>query len=148
MAQLIGKLTHRGEQPRELLIILFGPGRWGTQMPELGVPTSYAPISTVSVLCEIDAMHAGLSADLSLGTHFFHEAVEMNLLYVGFFQGRAENLLNTELLSELPNRLTDLLPGQADWLEVVHVIEAPQGRMLLLSASQTEQKAILYLEAS
>ena len=34
------------------------------------------------------------------------------------------------------------------WCEVVHVIEAPVGRKLLLSANQAEQKALLYLGAA
>ena len=58
--------------PREApkTFLLLGPGRWGTSMPSLGVPVSFAEINTVSVLCESSLMHAGLVPDVSLGTHF------------------------------------------------------------------------------
>ena len=50
VARTIGRLTHLEEitgadGPR----MLIGPGRWGTSMPSLGVPVSFAEINTVSV---------------------------------------------------------------------------------------------------
>jgi hypothetical protein len=31
-------------------LMLVGPGRWGTSMPSLGVPVSFAEINTASVI--------------------------------------------------------------------------------------------------
>ena len=145
VAQLVGKLVHLNDPESDTAIMLLGPGRWGSKMPELGVPVSFAEINTVSALCEIDAMHEGLTPDLSLGTHFFHEMVEMNMLYVGFFQNNVQNLLDHEWLSQAPNHLTELLPDESKWSEVVRVLEAPPDRKLILWADHLEQQALLYL---
>ena len=73
--------------------MLIGPGRWGTTTPSLGVPVSFAEIDTVSVLCEIVAMRDDLVPDVSLGTHFFNDLVEMDILYLALFPGRQGQLL-------------------------------------------------------
>ncbi len=82
----------------------------------------------------------------SLGTHFFHEMVEMNMLYIGYFQNNSQNLLNQEWLSQAPNHLTELLPDESKWSEVVRVLEAPPGRKLILRADHLEQQALLYFD--
>jgi hypothetical protein len=68
----------------------------------------------------------------------------MNIAYVGFFRGRAENFLNDEWLSARPNRLAELLPDESKWQEVVRVLEAPPGRRLVFWADHTKQQALLY----
>jgi pyruvate,water dikinase len=146
VAQLVGKLVHLDDSGSDAAIMLLGPGRWGSKMPELGVPVSFAEINTVSALCEIDAMHEGLTPDLSLGTHFFHEMVEMDMLYIGYFQNNSQNLLDQEWLSQAPNHLSELLPDESRWSEVVRVLEAPPGRKLILWADHLEQQALLYLD--
>ena len=124
-------------------LMLIGPGRWGTSTPALGVPVRFSDIDTVDVLCEIDTMHAGLVADLSLGTHFFNELVELNLLYLAYFGGRAENRLDQDFFEQHPNRLAELSPAHADWSHVVHVINLP-GEGLILHANHIAQEAVLY----
>jgi len=59
VARLIGRLLHIDDD-RSRKVMLAGPGRWGTTMPLLGVPVSFAEIDTVSVLCEIVAMRENL----------------------------------------------------------------------------------------
>jgi hypothetical protein len=39
-------------------------------------------------------MHAGLVPDVSLGTHFFNDLVEMDMLYFAVFPGRGQNCLS------------------------------------------------------
>ncbi len=144
VARLVGKLVRLGASSVDTAMMLLGPGRWGTEMPELGVPVSFSEINAVAVLCEIDAMHEGLTPELSLGTHFFNELVEMNIAYVGFFRSRAENVLNEEWLSGQPNRLAGLIPSESKWHEVVRVLEAPPGRKLVFWADHLQQQALLY----
>ncbi len=74
--------------------MLLGPGRWGTSSPELGIPVHFAEISRVSVLCEIVTMRENLIPDVSLGTHFLNELVEMNILYMALFPQQQPNYLN------------------------------------------------------
>jgi len=85
VARLIGRVMHAEEPRRPERVMLLGPGRWGTTTPSLGVPVSFAEINTISALCEIVAMREDLVPDVSLGTHFFNELVEMDILYLALF---------------------------------------------------------------
>lgn len=149
IARLIGQLMHiDGASTRYTL--LMGPGRWGTTTPSLGVPVSFAEISTTNVLCEIVAMREDLIPDVSLGTHFFNELVECDILYLALFPNRRDNLLNERWLATMPNRLSDLLPGASSRTDVVRVIDAtdlPAGGSLRLHADHLNQKAICYVGA-
>jgi pyruvate, water dikinase len=142
-ARLIGKLMRLEDSPGKN-IMLLGPGRWGTSMPSLGVPVSFAEISGTSVICEMDSMHDGLRPDLSLGTHFFHELVERDMLYIGFFGSREANCLNESILKGQPNRLCDLLPEASALSDAVRVIEAPVDKRIILSADSVRQKSVVY----
>ena len=100
---------HLKEQGDSRNILLIGPGRWGTTTPSLGVPVSFNDINTVSVICEMETMHEGLLPDLSLGTHFFNDFIEMDFLYLGFFNREKKNVINKDFFSNSPNNLNTLL---------------------------------------
>ena len=104
--------------------LAVGPGRWGTHMASLGVPVRFSEISHVSAICELMMMHEFLTPDVSLGTHFFGELVEMNILYFALFPGRAGNRLNLDGVMRAPNRLAELAPEQAGWAEALRVVRA------------------------
>jgi hypothetical protein len=148
LARLIGRLVHlpvSGEAPT---IMLLGPGRWGTTTPSLGVPVSFADINAAGVLCEIVAMKENLAPDVSLGTHFLNELIEMDILYLALFPGQEGNRLNETLLEAMPNRLADLLPDAASWAHAVRVLDAtglPGGAVLTLSADTLKQRVLCYL---
>ena len=146
IARLVGKLTHLEKQGKIKTIMLIGPGRWGTSTPSLGVPVSFAEINTISVLCEIDTMHEGLVPDLSLGTHFFNDFVEMNMLYIGFSGSKKQNVFNQDLLNELPNRLTAFLPAASKWSQAVHIIDVSDRGKLTLIADHMKQEATVYID--
>ena len=141
VADLIGKLTKLMGDENTMLI---GPGRWGTSMPSLGVPISPTAIGSVKAVCEMDIMHEGLVPDLSLGTHFFHELVEMDILYIGYFNSRQGNRLNADLINDSRNELESLLPDQASWSSVVKIIEATKERPLYLVSNLIEQSASVF----
>lgn len=149
IARLIGRLCHLREPGEPRKVLLMGPGRWGTTTPSLGVPVSFSDISTVSFLCEIVAMREDLVPDVSLGTHFFNELIEMDILYLALFPTREGNYLNRTLLERLPSRLSSLVPEVVKWPEAVRVIEAadlPHGRALNLNASAPQQRVVCYLK--
>jgi hypothetical protein len=149
IARLIGRLCHLKEPGEPRKVLLMGPGRWGTTTPSLGVPVSFSDISTVSFLCEIVAMREDLVPDVSLGTHFFNELIEMDVLYMALFPTREGNYLNRTLLERLPSRLSSLVPEVVKWPEAVRVIEAadlPHGRALNLNASAPQQRVVCYLK--
>jgi hypothetical protein len=149
IARLIGRLTRLDEQPQGALLLL-GPGRWGTAEPSLGVPVSFAEISRASVLCEVIEMREGLEPDVSLGTHFFNDLVESQILYLALVPGKEGNCLNRELLEHAPNQLAELIPDEAKWSGVVRVIdpEAIPGRDLRLTADALRQSAICFFGPS
>ncbi|HUW84856.1 MAG TPA: PEP/pyruvate-binding domain-containing protein [Phycisphaerae bacterium] len=149
IARLIGRLMHLETDNLPENIMLLGPGRWGTTTPPLGVPVSFAEISSVSVLCEIVAMRENLIPDVSLGTHFFNEMVEADILYLALFPGREGNFLNEDWLARAPNKLGALLPnaaGRADVLRVIDAADLDGGRQIKLVADNLKQKAVCYLQ--
>jgi hypothetical protein len=130
-------------------IVLVGPGRWGTSEPSLGVPVSFAEISRVNVLCEVIEMRDGLVPDVSLGTHFFNDLVEMQVLYLALLPGAEGNRLNVDLFDRVPNRLATLLPDASAWSDAVRVLDAADlsgGRILRLHADALQQRAVCYFE--
>lgn len=149
IARTIGRLTRLRPQPATVL--LLGPGRWGTTTPSLGVPVTFADISTVAILCEIVAMRDDLIPDVSLGTHFFNEIVEMDMLYLALFPTRQGNVLNQPLLESAPNRLETLLPSAARWAECIRVIDAADlslNHHVRLHANTLQQEVLVYLSES
>ena len=150
VARLIGRIMHLDEPQPPKTVMLVGPGRWGTTTPSLGVPVSFAEISNVSVLCEIVAMRDDLVPDVSLGTHFFNELVELDLLYLALFPNRKQNVWNRQLLEQAPNRLGQLLPDAAEWSQCVRVIDAhalpPPYNVVRLNANAFQQRVVCYLE--
>jgi hypothetical protein len=144
VARLIGRITN---QPGSRSTMLMGPGRWGTKMPELGIPVTFTEIKNVSVLCEVARMHEGLNPDLSLGTHFFNDLVDMDVLYLGLSPDSAGSLLNEGLLERLPNRLSALLPDDVRFEGVVRVIDSEElgAAWMLLRADAIEQQAVVYV---
>jgi hypothetical protein len=149
VARLIGRLMHQEAAAQPQHVMLFGPGRWGTTMPSLGIPVSYAEINKVSFLGEIVTMHEDLVPDVSLGTHFFNELVEADILYLALFPGRDGNRLNEDFLGRTPNRLEQLLPDMAHRANVVHVIDAedvPGNRSIHINANNVKQEVVCYLQ--
>jgi len=148
VARTIGKLTRAKRQKKPGTIMLIGPGRWGTSTPSLGVPVSFAEINAVSAICEMDTMHEGLVPDLSLGTHFFNDLVEMDILYIAFRGSDEANSLNDALLLGMPNRLIELLPEAGGLSEVIRVVEAPDENGFVLSADSIGQNVTLHADVA
>jgi pyruvate, water dikinase len=148
VARLIGQVNAACDPAA--VNMLIGPGRWGTRSPELGVPVHFAEINRIGVLCEIVAMRENLVPDVSLGTHFLNELVEMNILYLALFPRASGNHIRESLIMELPNKLTDLAPAAAPWNEVVRVADGADlpepARALRLYANACDQKVCVYLD--
>ncbi len=146
IARLIGRLTHV-EAGNEKKILLLGPGRWGTEMPSLGVPVSFSDINSVSILCEMAVMHEGLVPDVSLGTHFFNDLVEMDIQYCAIYPDRENHDTHLQLLMQFPNKLLELLPDAIPWKETVHVVEpAGKDNRIYIHIDSMSQRAVCYLK--
>jgi pyruvate,water dikinase len=133
VARLIGKLTHLKDLGPRPTIMLIGPGRWATMSPELGVPVSFSEINTVSILCEVLSMHEGLVPEASLGTHFFNDLVESDMVYCAVHPGKEGSVIDQEFFERAENRLASLLPEAAGLEKAVKVIDADGCKMRLCS---------------
>ncbi len=150
VARLIGRLTHLDTDGRRKTIMLAGPGRWGTSMPSLGIPVTFAEINTASVVCELAMMHEGLIPDVSLGTHFFNDLVEMDMLYMAVSPGHEGHLLNEDSVRRQPNQLEMLMPGERSLLDAVRVVDSaphPGGPALILNVNSMSQRGVCYWAA-
>jgi hypothetical protein len=144
VARLIGRLNQL-HPPDDRGLMLIGPGRWGTHSPSLGIPVSFAEISRASVVCEVVAMHERLIPDVSLGTHFFNDLVEHDMLYVAYFPNKTGNQLDTGWFHDTPNRLLELEPTAGSLAEVVRVIDCDAtGGRVWLRADATAQEALVF----
>lgn len=147
VAEVIGRLLHLpGAETADYHQALIGPGRWGTTTPALGVPVSFAQINTVEVLCEIVAMSDSLVPDVSLGTHFFNELVEADMLYLAALPARETTVWNREWLNDTPGKLAELLPEYAYFNDIIKVVDTAERQRLKLYANARGQLAVLYLE--
>ena len=148
IGRLIGRIVHLPSDGCPRNTLLLGPGRWGTSTPSLGVPVSFAEIDTVSTICEIIGVGMPVVPDVSLGTHFFNDMVEANMLYFAVRPTRRGDFLNLKFLAAARNRLAELLPDDAEWAGVVRVIDFPcagDGRVPFLNANSFRQRVVCYL---
>jgi hypothetical protein len=60
--------------------VLIGPGRWGSRDKFIGIPVVWSQISNAKIIVEISL--PDFHVDASLGSHFFHNVISMN---VGYF---------------------------------------------------------------
>jgi len=86
--------------------ILIGPGRWGSRDPYLGIPVNFSNISNSKIIVE-----AGLKdfqIDASLGSHFFHNIVSMNIGYFTVNYQSKDSFIDWEWLKSLkPHEKTE-----------------------------------------
>lgn len=148
VARLIGRLN-RLQQLGDRGLMLIGPGRWGTSMASLGIPVTFAEISRASAVCEMVAMHQRLIPDVSLGTHFFNDLVEQEMLYLAFFPRKEGNRIDDDWLRQTPNRVVELIPDAAPFAAVVRMIDCDSPACeIWLRADPAAQTAVLYRRAS
>ena len=144
VARLIGKLNQR-HAPDDRGLMLIGPGRWGTHSPSLGIPVSFGEISRASVVCEVVEMHERLIPDVSLGTHFFNDIVEHDMLYVAYFPRNSGNHIDTGWFRKAPNRLLEMEPSATAFADIVRVIDCDDvGGNIWLRADATQQELMVF----
>ncbi len=144
VARLIGRLNQQ-HPVDDRGLMLIGPGRWGTHSPSLGIPVSFAEISRASVICEVVEMHERLIPDVSLGTHFFNDIVEHDMLYLAFFPRKTGNFIDAEWFRTTPNRLLELEPSAGNLADIVRVIDCDTtGGRVWLRADATAQEAVIF----
>jgi hypothetical protein len=126
IASLIGRINWKyRDQGKHILLMV--PGRIGTSSPELGVPTAFSDISGFDAVCEMAESRAGYNPELSYGSHIFQDLVEAQILYMAVFPGDRTLHFRPELLSEVPDLVSETAEG-IDPRGVVRVADV-SGRM-------------------
>jgi hypothetical protein len=141
IARLVGKLNKKITDKESEPTILFGPGRWGTTTPSLGIPVSFHEINNVAVLAEMAYEGGNLMPELSFGTHFFQDLVESDIFYVALFPDKPGVVFNKAGLTEMPNILTEVLPESGKYANVVKLYQL-NSRKLRIISDVTSQKVI------
>ncbi len=143
VARLVGKLNRQISSKEETPTMLLGPGRWGSTTPSLGVPVGFSEINHMTVLGEIAYESGDLMPELSYGTHFFMDLVEMNIFYVAIFPEEKYVYYNMETLNTLPNTLAERVPSYAGYQDVVKVYEV-QEKDIKIMADVVSRKVMCF----
>ena len=145
IARLVGKLNKQIRDRHEEPAIFFGPGRWGTSTPSLGIPVSFHEISNVTVLAEIAYEGGNLMPELSFGTHFFQDLVESDIFYAAIFPDRANVVFNKNMLLAMPNMLGQFVPESAKYANAVSVHSFDAGQLRIV-CDVVSQQLVCYFQ--
>jgi hypothetical protein len=103
--------------------ICVGPGRWGTENPDLGVYVGYADICHAAALVELSGSEIGPAPEPSLGTHFFHDLTEAQIYSLAVRLDVEGSQFNQGFFYTSPNCLAQWLPASEDVAGALRVID-------------------------
>ena len=133
VARLVGKINKTIGNRDEMPTILFGPGRWGTTTPAMGVPVTFSEINNIAAIAEIAYKEGSLIPDLSFGTHFFQDMVEMNIFYMAIYPEQEKVIFNLSAMESMRNLLEEFAPEDSQYADVVRVYNVRDQKLILLS---------------
>jgi hypothetical protein len=139
VARLVGRLNRLIDSRKDMPTLLLGPGRWGTTTPAMGVPVTFSEINNVAAIAEIAYQYGSLIPDLSFGTHFFQDLVEMDIFYMAIYPEREKVFFNTKWLESRTNKMAELLPNDATYADVVRVVDMTKKDLRLMSDVVSQQ---------
>ncbi len=100
MAQTIRQWNSRMQKEGKQYL-LIGFGRWGSQIPTLGVPVAWGDISEAKAIAECSLKNFRIEA--SQGSHFFQNMTSFNVGYMNIDPwARVEDLYDEAVLNDLP----------------------------------------------
>jgi hypothetical protein len=145
VARTVGRLNRR---LNDETFILLGPGRWGSNNPDLGIPVTYSEIHNARALIEV--VDDETAPEPSYGTHFFQDMVEAQIypLVLALMDPEVEFTLS--FFEESDNVLAELLPEDKDWEDTIRVIDIPtvsDGALLDLAMDGDAGVAMAYLRS-
>ncbi|RME86958.1 MAG: hypothetical protein D6770_10610 [Anaerolineae bacterium] len=129
--------------------ITIGPGRWGTNSPDLGVHITFADIYNTSALIELSGHEIGAAPEPSFGTHFFQDLMEAQVYPLAIYLDDPETLFNRAFFYETPNRLPEHIQSEASVLSCLRLIDVEDyrpGHSLTLILDEAQGRAVAYLE--
>ena len=148
VGRLVGFLNRR---LKDRSFIMMGPGRWGTNNPELGVKVGYGDICFTRVLVELSWGGDKNRPEASYGTHFFHDLVENNILALPVFSEEPGSSLNREFFARDPEPPSEWRQEFGDLAGCVKLFDLPalcQGRKLQVLVDGDQGHALGFLRAA
>jgi hypothetical protein len=145
LARTIGRLNGLLEEKN---FICVGPGRWGTNNPDLGVKIEYSDIYHTRALVEYSGEGVGTAPEPSLGTHFFQDLIEAEIYPLAIYLDDEDVIFNREFFYQTPNHLLDFLPEDKSMIEALRLIKVEdyrQDHLMNLVMDSERGQAIAYL---
>ena len=139
VARLVGKLNRSLKTRNQNPALLMGPGRWGTQSPEMGVPVKFSEINNIAVIAEISHQLGNMIPDLSFGTHFFHDLIETGIFYMAIYPESSGVVFKTAWFESLPNQLERIVPAASHLGHVVKISDTSEYGLMLASDISAQQ---------
>jgi hypothetical protein len=140
----VGKLNKQIGKREKMPTILLGPGRWGTTTPAMGVPVRFSEINNITAIGEISYQDGSLIPDLSFGTHFFQDMVEMDIFYMAIYPEKEGVIFNSAWMKKQTNILADLMPDDTRFSDVVNVYDVRDKDLRLLSDIVTQKMVCFF----
>jgi hypothetical protein len=129
--------------------ICVGPGRWGSNNPDLGVRIGYADIYNTNALIELTGESIGAAPpEPSFGTHFFQDLMEAQIYPLAIFLDDKDVIFKREFFYNPPNHMNDFYPGGTplkDCLRLICVSDYRSGHLLDLAMDDDQNRAVAYL---
>jgi len=105
----------------------------------MGIPVTFSEISNFSVIAEIAYQEGSLIPDLSFGTHFFQDLVEMNTFYIAVYPDREGVFFNESWFQGKRNLLRELTERDGDYDEVIQVYDVSVDQLRLMADVVTQR---------
>lgn len=144
LARLVGRINAKLS---DQLFILIGPGRWGSVNTDLGIPVTFGDLYHACALVEV--VSEKFAIEPSYGTHFFQDLVEAHIFTLALSLDDQMTVFNWGFFLKSNNVLSSLLPEDASWSEIVHIIDMPavtHGKYAELVMDGNVGMAIVYLK--
>lgn len=107
---------------------LFGPGRWGSNDINLGVPVGYHDINRTRVLGEVAFTTDGDPPEVSFGTHFFNDLIEADIVPLPIYPDEEGAVFNRQFFVQSDSLMLEIAPEYDNLAEVIRVIHIPSVR--------------------
>jgi hypothetical protein len=147
VGRIIGRLN---AALADKVFICIGPGRWGTNNPDLGVKIGYGDIYHTRALVELSGTGIGPHPEPSFGTHFFQDLVESNIYPLAIDLDDEDAIFREDFFYQAPNCLAEFFPESTDLPACLRVIDATAyrpGSHLELVMDDEQARSAAYLEA-
>ena len=123
----IGRIVNKVNQAlADKRFALFGPGRWGSNDINLGVPVRYHDINRTRILGEVAFAQDGITPEVSFGTHFFNDLVEADIIPLPLFPDQQDTVFNRDFFLNAKSVTPELVSEFKELREIVRVINIPR----------------------